>query len=300
MITIGILNNMQESAIRSTERQFGELIFNAAGPKTNLRVRWFSEQPRQGYESIEDLWNCSYLDGLIITGSEPRPGSLRDEPNWNALTRTIDWAKRHTSSTLFSCLAAHAAVLHLDGIERRRLSGKLSGVFTSDATGDHPLLDGMPKSWRAPHSRHNTLSAASLLVAGYKILSHSRYAGVDLFEKSFGDSQFVFMQSHPEYDDRALMREYRRDVRRFLAGEQRLYPELPANVFEEFTALDLVALCGAAMRDPTAEILGRVEQIVSRAEAPEPWEAPAVALYRNWLGVLMSEQASVAAWKIAL
>ena len=62
------------------------------------------------------------MDALIITGAEPRAEAICDEePYWPALTRLIDWAEIGTISTLFSCLAAHAAVLHLDGIKRRPL-----------------------------------------------------------------------------------------------------------------------------------------------------------------------------------
>ena len=80
----------------------------------------------QNYEDLSELW-ASRLDGLIVTGTEPRAAALTDEPYWRTLTKLIDWAEDHTISTVWSCLAAHAAVLHLDGIERRRLPRKLSG-----------------------------------------------------------------------------------------------------------------------------------------------------------------------------
>jgi len=50
----------------------------------------------------------------------------------------IDWAEGGTISTLFSCLAAHAAVLQLDNIVRRPLPKKLSGVFPV-------AVDGQPR-----------------------------------------------------------------------------------------------------------------------------------------------------------
>ena len=66
------------------------------------------------------MWDTR-LDGLIVTGTEPKSKNLDDEPYWAALPQVIDWAREHTHSTIWSCLAAHAAVLHTDGIERRPL-----------------------------------------------------------------------------------------------------------------------------------------------------------------------------------
>jgi hypothetical protein len=48
MLTIGILNSMPEAAVRSTERQIGELLTEAAGPDIPLRLKWFSLRPRDG------------------------------------------------------------------------------------------------------------------------------------------------------------------------------------------------------------------------------------------------------------
>src|SRR5258708_5707881 len=140
MLTVGILNNMPDAAIRSTERQFAEVLLNASVPGIALSLRWFSLQPRQGYEPIDDLWRHNHIDGLIVTGTEPRAALLRDEPYWDAFARTVEWASLHTVSTLWSCLAAHAAVLQLDCVERCPLPAKLSGVFDTEKVAHHPLL----------------------------------------------------------------------------------------------------------------------------------------------------------------
>ena len=98
MLTIGILNSMPEAAVRSTERQFGELLTEAAGSDIPLRLKWFSLQPRDGYGSSHDLWATHHLDGLIATGTEPRAAYLNEEPYWDAFTRTVEWATTHTTS----------------------------------------------------------------------------------------------------------------------------------------------------------------------------------------------------------
>ena len=109
------------------------------------------------------------IDALIVTGAEPRTADLRDEPYWQALAHLIDWAEIGTVSTLFSCLAAHAAVLHLDGIVRRPLPRKLSRRLRQPRAGDDPLLAGLPARAAMPHSRRNGLSESDLVAQG---LSH--------------------------------------------------------------------------------------------------------------------------------
>ena len=62
------------------------------------------------YRDIAELWDTP-LDGLIVTATEPPAPRLQDEPYWPALTQLVDWARENTASTVWSCLAAHAALL---------------------------------------------------------------------------------------------------------------------------------------------------------------------------------------------
>ena len=66
MLTIGIWNNMPEAAIRSTERQFLDLL--ATTGRSIARTDGFLST-RQGYEPIEALWAGGHLDGLVVTGA---------------------------------------------------------------------------------------------------------------------------------------------------------------------------------------------------------------------------------------
>ncbi len=80
----------------------------------------------------------------------------------------IDWAESNTHSTIWSCLAAHAAVLHLDGIERHRLAEKCSGIYDCFAI-DRRLVDrGGPAPFKVSHSRLNELRESELAAAGYR------------------------------------------------------------------------------------------------------------------------------------
>jgi homoserine O-succinyltransferase/O-acetyltransferase len=291
MLTIGILNSMPEAAVRSTERQFGELLTEAAGLDIPLRLKWFSLQPRDGYGSSDDLWATPHLDGLIATGTEPRAAYLNEEPYWDAFTRTVEWAMTHTSSAIWSCLGAHAAVLYLDGVQRRPFARKLHGVFGITKQEHTPLLANTEPFWGVPHSRWNDLPLEALLSRGYRLLTCADGAGADLFVKLCGTSLFVFLQGHPEYDARALMREYRRDVLRYLTGEHPDYPGLPVNYFTLGTERQLLGLRERHLtgHDPDISMV-EFQFLVGKAVLAATWKSAALQLYRNWFGTLVSQR----------
>jgi homoserine O-succinyltransferase len=297
-IVIGLVNNMPDSALRTTERQFCELLSTAGrGLAVSLRIFSFPDLPReqagrayvtQHHENIGELWD-SQIDGLIVTGTEPRAARLPEEPYWPTLTRLIDWAEDHTASTVWSCLAAHAAVLHRDGICRHMLPAKLSGVFDCTTVADHKIIAGTPSRWQIPHSRYNDLSEEALASQGYRILSRSPEAGADLFIKQ-EKSLFLFFQGHPEYDRGALFREYRRDVGRFLAGERETYPGLPCGYFDEATAVAMAAFREGALRHRHPDLLSSFPACDAEQNVAHAWRGPAVRLYANWLWYLASQR----------
>jgi homoserine trans-succinylase len=104
---IGLVNDMADAAMSATQQQF--------------------------HSGIEQLWEqppeqCP--DGLIVTGREPRTPDLRDEAYRLSFTGVLEWTQEHARSAVWSCLAAHAAVLALDGVERVRSRHK---HFASEA-----------------------------------------------------------------------------------------------------------------------------------------------------------------------
>jgi homoserine O-succinyltransferase len=293
-LVIGLVNNMPDGALKATERQFRDLLTVAAAD-TCWQLRLFSlPDPargessqaylRENYEPFEALWT-SRFDGLIVTGTEPRTPVLSEEPYWNTLAKLIDWADTHVPSTVWSCLAAHAAVLHLDGIERQRLPQKLSGVFECARHGDHPLLEGAPARWGIPHSRLNDLPPQALTDAGYEILSLSATAGADLFIRS-GRSLFVFLQGHPEYDPDSLLREYHRDIGRYLRGERSDYPQMPQGYFTPEVAEALTTYRKHAMSRRSIDALASFPTVDLQGESGHPWHAQARRLYANWFAWL--------------
>jgi len=297
-VEIGLINNMPAAALEATERQFCTLLEAAADgigvrltpyalpdvPRTDLGER----HVRAFYSDINDLWD-RHLDGLIVTGTEPRAANLREEPYWGSLTRLMEWAERHTYSTIWSCLAAHAAVLHLDGIDRRRLGDKRFGVFECAKVTDHPLGAAVPARFQMPHSRWNEIPEDALRRSGYRAVTRSNDAGVDTFVKQ-RRSLFVFFQGHPEYEAGTLLREYRRDVGRFLRGERDQYPSMPQGYFDEETAGALNALRARAVGDRRPELLADFPTDFVAGKVTNTWRPAAVSVYRNWLRYLCAQK----------
>jgi homoserine O-succinyltransferase len=294
-LVVGLVNNMPDAALEATERQFRSLL-SAASTKLSVSLKIFSipEQPRSdvGREyvrrctTIDALWT-GRLDGLIVTGTEPRAQHFPDEPYWPTLTRLVEWAGANTISTIWSCLAAHAAVYHLDGIERRPFDQKLFGVFECTKSGEHPIVRDASPRWWVPHSRHNGLPEEELLAGNYRILSRSHLVGADIFVKQ-GDSLAVFVQGHPEYEPDTLLREYRRDVRRFVAGERANYPEIPRGYFDHDTEARFDELHDRIVRRRNDEALVIFPSVEGRLAFN--WRQSAVRLYSNWLSYLYAQK----------
>lgn len=292
-LDIGLVNNMPDAALEQTERQFIGLLKAAAGER-RVRVKLFyvPEIARAGtardrvelqYAPIEELWE-SRLDGLIVTGNEPRTPDLRAEPYWRTLGKIVDWAETNTGSTIWSCLAAHAAVLHMDGIRRHPLAEKCFGVFDFIRSADETVMKGLPARLAFPHSRWNELREADLRAAGYSILTRSDEAGVDTFARQ-GNSLFLFFHGHPEYEARTLMGEYRRDVRRFLRGERETYPPMPHDYFDERPARRLAEFRLRALAD-RREALIETFPHCSEETLHARWRPAAERLMANWLSQL--------------
>lgn len=296
-IDIGLMNNMPDAALDATERQFRALLGAAAGGlSVRLTLYTLPEVPRtdfgrrqvSSYSTLDELW-CRRHDGLIVTGTEPVAADLKEEPYWGSLTRVLEWAEQHTHSTVLSCLAAHAGVLHIDGIVRRPLGNKRFGVFECVPVSDHPLMATAPPQLRMPHSRWNEIPEEALHACGYRVLTRSEGAGVDAFVKHRG-SLFVFLQGHPEYEAVTLLLEYRRDVGRFLRGERDTYPDMPEGCFDGETIETLMALRERAVADRREDLLAEFPIAVAAAKATNTWRSTAEILYRNWLQYIHSQK----------
>ncbi|QNI34483.1 homoserine O-succinyltransferase [Alloacidobacterium dinghuense] len=297
-LTIGLINNMPDGVLEATERQFLSLL-NSSSHGISVRMVLYSLPgvPRnelgarhvsKSYSSVENLWDTQ-IDGLIVTGREPATPNLADEPYWESFTAVLDWARDNTYSTIWSCLATHAATLYLDGIHRIRSDHKHSGVFNCTRVSDHSLTAKTPSRFRLPHSRWNGLPESELTSRGYSVLTRTADAGVDTFIKKY-KSMFVFFQGHPEYESNALLLEYRRDVGRYLRGETNRYPLMPQDYFDRDTVIALTELEQEATINPRDELLAQVFGKLERIDVENTWRETAVCIYRSWLQYIWAQK----------
>ena len=293
---IGFLNMMPDSAFRVTELQFMRMVgscnqiaqffvypFTIPGLPRSPEIQDYIDH----YYSSFDLLKQDGLDALIITGANVANPSLDQEPFWEPLQDIISWATEHVTSVLSSCLATHAIVKVLHRIERRPLPRKRWGVYNHRvARTDHPLLLDINTRFDVPHSRNNDISQAQLEAAGFTILVYSEEGGVHM-AVSPDLLRFVFLQGHPEYDRISLLKEYKREVLRFIEGDREDYPPHPDNYFSKEAAgiadrYHGIVLSALEYGHPIPEFPEQeIEPILDNT-----WRDTGRAVFNNWLGLV--------------
>lgn len=290
-VHIGLVNNMPDASLRTAELQFARLLKEAAGG-FDVRLHLFalpeirrSDEARarmDGFYADAATIPEAGIDALIVTGAEQHADRLSDEPYWRALTRLMDWAAAGTVTTLFSGQAAHVAVQHYDGIRRRALPKKLSGVFASLRAAEDALLAGVPARATTPHSRKHGVLENDLSSHGYRVLARLMDGSVDLFVRE-GRSRLIFLQGHPEYGAETLGRDYLGDMTRFLEGEGER-PQIPENYFDRVTENALQSLAGR-----NAQIADYTE-VVTGAVPLQSWRGTTLRLFANWISSIAAEK----------
>jgi homoserine O-succinyltransferase len=290
-LRVALVNNMPDAAFVDAEHQFLGLLRAGAGTRP-LEVRLHSmdggvrsddvrERLRRSYRPLDELYRDP-PDAVVVTGSEPRSADLPSEPIWDELVTLFAWVESSATSVLYSCLAAHAALVAVDGVERRRLPAKVSGIYEQVVAPSHPLTAGLGRLW-CPHSRLHDVPAAALVERGYTVHLASADGGWTVASRDRGGLTVLF-QGHPEYSPTTLLREYRRDVRRFLVGRLDRYPELPTGYLDP----DGVALATAfrdratsAGADESLIVDFPFEECADRVVAD--WRRPMRRLAANWI-----------------
>ncbi|WDE12845.1 homoserine O-succinyltransferase [Thalassomonas haliotis] len=178
------------------------------------------------YRLFDDIKDKQY-DGLIITGAPLALLDYQQVTFWDKICEVFDWAEKNVTSTMFSCWAAHAALYHHYGINRRLRDSKLSGIYDhSPLDAREQLTRGFDESFKVPHSRYGYISKEDYLsIPGLKVLAESEQAGVYLAASE--NKQQVYLTGHPEYDASTLAEEYQRDLQADLA------PTIPECYFPE-------------------------------------------------------------------
>ena len=298
-IEIALVNNMPDQAIEATVAQFTSLVrVGARGLNYRLRLYSLPSAPRsetarrsiaQTHEATGALL-ARGADALIVTGAEPRAAHLSSEPYWDEFAQLVEWARANTYGAIWSCLAAHGAVLALDGVERRREEQKISGVFACETTLNDWAAQGAPRLIQAPHSRWNGLAREDLELCGYRISSFSEEIGVDNFWRR-EPSLFLFMQGHPEYDADTLSREFRRDALRYINEETATFPPTPENYFSAIAESGIADLKETADTTRRMRFFERMSALLEPETPQAVWRCDAERLYRNFLSQIAFEKA---------
>lgn len=339
-VEIAFVNNMPDAAFVETERQFRVLLGVGLTSPAPARLRLYAPPERltgaepdvasrrARYRPVEELF-ATRPAGVVVTGCEPAGGELRDEPLWPVFERVFEWAPGATGSLWLACLAAHAALAHYDGLRRRPLRSKYSALLSQAVDPEHPLTAGLPARVALPHSRSNEVPTAEVSAAGYRLAIASEETGWTVATTERGGCLLVAVQGHPEYGADTLLREYRRDVRRYLAGERDTYPPLPQGYLdgaaeERFAAFRgraeaqqragqeragqeragqerawrrgpgerPVAGGGSSGRSGEAELLGQFPFAEEAGRLRATWAPIAARLGRNWLAIVAARSSA--------
>jgi homoserine O-succinyltransferase len=293
---IGFLNMMPDAALQATERQFIKLV-GGSNPIAQFFVYPFSlpglargaetlEYIAKYYSSFETLRKDG-LDALIITGANISSPDLAAEPFANPLAEVVEWARESVTSILCSCHATHAVLEQLHGIQRKRLPAKRWGVFNHRVREPHhPLLRDINTRFDVPHSRFNDISRAQLEAAGLRVLAESEEGGVHMAASRDG-FRIVYFQGHPEYDFNSLLKEYKREVNRFLAEELDEPPPFP----DHYLAPEAAQLAGDYLERATrardaGQPIPEMPEREIEAHLDNTWGDTAKAIVNNWLGLV--------------
>jgi homoserine O-succinyltransferase len=292
---IGLMNMMPDAALEPTERQFLRLVGSCKNavqffiypfsPMAISRGDWAREHIAQHYFEFEELQKTG-LDALIISGANPNFTTLSEESFWSPLCRVLDWASIHVTSTLCACLATHAALFYFYGVERQPLPTKRWGIFSHRVNQIHPLVQNIITCFDVPHSRWNEITIAQMTNAGLRVLIESEEAGVHLATSADG-FRFVFFQGHPEYDDNSLLKEYKREVNRYLAGEIDDYPPYPDHYFSKMDQKLLATYSKTVKAYRERGDIPHVKEFPeNELQIDNTWRDTGKMVFNNWLGTI--------------
>ena len=291
---IGLLNMMPDKALEATERQFFRLV-----GESNQIARFYLhpftleelQRSKEGREHVAKYYKrfeeiqAEGLDALIITGANVVDPALDRQEFWNPLIAVVDWACENVTSILCSCLATHAVLQFRYRQRRVALPAKCWGVYSHRVRErSHPLVAGMNTRFDVPHSRFNVVTPQQFAAAGLKVLVQSDEVGVHLAASEDG-LRLVFFQGHPEYDANSLLKEYKREVLRFFAGDMGIYPPFPENYFSAQARAILTEYRErvVAARGKEQGLPPFPERLISPT-LDNTWHDSAESVINNWIG----------------
>jgi homoserine O-succinyltransferase len=184
-------------------------------------------------------------------------------------------------------LATHAILKYHYGIERQPMPEKRWGVYSHRVRKPgHPLLRDINTRFDVPHSRFNNISREQLEAAGLDVLVESEEGGMHMAVSPDG-FRFVYFQGHPEYDANSLLKEYKREVLRYLTGELDQPPAYPEHYFSpEIQAVARKFLQSAEKAAESGVPVPDMFEADTASLLDNTWGDTAKAMFNNWLGLV--------------
>lgn len=290
---IGFLNMMPDAAFLATERQFFRLTASA----TNIvqiylhpircdgivRGEKIAEHISHYYEDFNTL-KAEGLDAIIVTGANPQFSDLTQEPYWRHATEIFDWAAENVCSVFFSCLASHAVLQAQYDLHRTPLAEKLWGIYSHRVVDSrHPLVSNINTRFDMPHSRGNDIEAERMQAHGLKILVSGEQSGVAIATSADGFRK-VFCQGHPEYDTASILKEYQREINRFVNKERPDYPPMPQG-YDRAEVKEILSIFKEQLLAEKVQLSDFPNDIILDY-LDNTWRDTAKAIFSNWLGLV--------------
>ena len=280
-LNIGLLNLMPDAVLAATERQWMRVCAGFDGAVSfvypcsgDTRDRSAAAQTHiaRHYDTLDTI-KTRQLDLLIVTGANPQSPDITHETFWQGMIDMVEWARGCACPVVCSCLATHAVVKALYGIDRCRLPEKCWGVYPHALLEpNHPLVQNIDTGWQAPHSHLYAVTRRQLEDADICVVAEGAEAGV-YAAVSRKPLEFLFLQGHPEYDANSLLKEFKREVRRFGADAIAEFPRVPAHCFGadaietiarlRLASLDAKANGGPAPRFPEEQLEVNLQNVWS-------------------------------------
>ena len=300
-LEIGLVNNMPDAALEATERQFVELLAPAAD---DIVVRLQAvlaagraarrRGPRATWPAaiaISPSCGTRRLDGLIVTGTEPRAPNLKDEPYWPRCASRRLGARQHRFDDLVVSRRARRRAAHRRhrAPTARRQAVRRVRLRLRDA---HPPVRRARDRSCGCRIRAATICAKPTLAScGYRVLTRSAAAGVDTFARSRTTACSYSSRAIRNTRPTRLLREYRRDIGRFLRGEKSDYPSIPQGYFHRYATSLLNAFREQALGNRREDLLASFPMQSLEAALTNTWRSAAVPIYANWLSYLAAQRA---------
>ena len=130
------------------------------------------------------------------------------------------------------------------------------------------------------------LTAEQVRESGGHVLVESAEAGVHLAVSADG-FRFVYFQGHPEYDFNSLLKEHKREVTRFAAGEREEFPPLPEHYYVEEARARIETFVERALAARAAgNAVPELPEAALTSLVDNTWGDTGKALFNNWLGLV--------------